>query len=517
MATHADTVRASITGFSPKLKVHSFELAVAVNAIPIIQLDVLPIEIPSSSKDKVTASAPDIDDITKLYSELMEKSIKNEATATITLKTLTKSENYEELHQEVILRNWVLTDVGLSTVNTVSAPILTVVFSHPVCKLDKTGSVYEVVQNKAALPDIYKRSSGSDIIKYMDDLYANFNNTVVYYPIATPLQGGSADSYQRKVKSLRDNLLKYKPSDFIEGNTGDALLFSKIIDGAEGMIKIALGPALAPMSFGPSTWQKIITEVCPTQLVQIIPTYDFPQLKLEPCSPWQHSTCTVNTKVIQAMDVVSIDPTPIIGTAVHKDALEDKYIQDANRDTKGKEDQEKIKDSTYAYYFPKRALADDIIGALLNIGENELLSSLLTCDLNANANKNTSSDNGATLEDSGTSLRASQHALASDAYAEAMFLINYRKNCRATVTAIPVFRDADGHMIYPGRVLAVKDNKSGAILFYGYITRILVRGSVDGGGITYIDLSHARPAKSKSTLVDEGTENPCYPTDISHL
>ena len=399
-----------------------------------------------------------------------------------------------------------------------AAPVLTVVFSHPVAKLDKTGSIYERVRNPERLPSMYRDTPGSDVIEYMDNLYDLFSaptsapTIVEYYPIASLSEGGPSPEFQNKIIELREKLSEHKPGKYIEGNTGDKLFLEYLKDDASGEIRASIGNIVAPKAFGKSTWQKLVTGVCSTQLAQIVPTYDKEKLLLEPCSPWQSPSYTLNTPIIQGMDMVSVDPAPIIGVAMEKDIIveERKYIHREHRNTKGATDKSKIKDYSYGFYFPDKALSSDVIGEISHLAENEIISSITINDLNANADPKIQAALGSTIEETKNSITDTTHMLFDEAYVNAMFLINYRKYCRASVTAIPIFKDSKGKTIYPGRVLTVVDKSTNEKLFNGYVTRLLIRGSMDGGGTTYIDLSHARPPYG-STLVEEGTENPCYP------
>jgi hypothetical protein len=84
MSNHIDTLTVEVADFEPKLYAQAFELNAAVNSIPSVSLNVLPIERPAPGDGKyVTASAPNIRDITRLYSRLLEMSLELDATATI--------------------------------------------------------------------------------------------------------------------------------------------------------------------------------------------------------------------------------------------------------------------------------------------------------------------------------------------------------------------------------------------------------------------------------------------------
>lgn len=514
MSNHVDTITVEVTDFEPKLYVQAFELNVAVNSIPCVSLNVLPVEPPAQGSGKyVTASAPGIRDITDLYSRLLEMSLGLDATATIKIRVETHQTGgarHLEENQEVELRDWILTDVGLSTVSAIDAPILTVVFCHPVVKLDRTGCIYEEVKNKKHLTRIFKTMDGNDPISYMDSLYKAYasGDAIKFYDIAPKNFGGPREEYQQKVRQFRTKaLLENLPGDYIEGNTG-GLFLAHVAPTYIGNIRIATGYTERPHAFCDSTWSRLVRSVCPSFLTHIVPTYDRPKLLMEPFSPWQERTRNIDVRVAMALDVVSADPAPIIGAAILKDAGSTQHVVSGNvREQTGNGKDEF--GYSHAFYFPERAMSPDVIGGILELGESRMVSYIVDIDRSSNATVSANAAKGKNLQDAGNSVTDERREHMDEAYVKAMFLINYRKNCKASVTTVPIFKDASGNMLYPGRVTTVHDDNEQ--LFHGYVIRMTVKGTAQGGGSTYLEMSHARPAKDGSTFVDEGTENPCYP------
>lgn len=514
MPTHVDTVLVEIEDFYPKLYVQSFELTAALNTIPSISLSVLPIEAPTRGDGQyVTATAPTVQDITSLYSDLLRLSLSLEATATIHIALHCHKPDLDEFMdieygQDVILEDWILTDVGLSTVTPSAAPVLTVIFSHPVVKLDRTGSIYETIKNKGNLAKTFKTLPGSEPIAYMDALYKVYSGggKLMFYDIAQKSLGGPRGIDKTKVQKFRSRLAEYPPGKYIEGHT-EKLFLANVAESLIGNIRMATGYMLMPQAFGESTWSRLVRTLGPSFLTQIVPTYDRPKLSLEPYSPWQYSSRTINTNVVEAIDMVSADPAPIIGTAVTKAADTSTHTVDgSNRAYTGS----KSYDYTHAFYFPENgaAKANDF-GEVMGLGEPRIVSYIIDMDRSANATVGGSGPKGPNLERAGNGVSDMQRETMNEAYAKAMFLINYRKGCRASVTTTLLFKDSAGLMLYPGRVLTVYDKSDQ--LFNGFITRITIKGSAEGGGSTAIEMSHARPPDPDSVLVEEGTENPCYP------
>lgn len=522
MKTHVDTMEVSISGGNlPRLGVQSFELHVAVNAIPAILLTLNPVEPPAEGGDgHITASAPNIEDLTRLYNQLLGYAAKLATTATIKLKLVRDPDDeaytVEEQDQEVTLEDWILTDVGLSSVESTSAPYLTATFSHPAVMLDKTGMIYEEVSNPAILPQEYKTADGTDLISFMDDMYQKYasGGDIEFYRLANEMQGGMSDKFIDKVMSFRtEDLEKHSPGVYIKDNTKDLFLASmkpQFID----IIKQSAGPLVCPEAFCGTTWNRLITAICPYFLTVVVPTYDKKRLLLEPNSPWQASLYKVNTPTASAVDMPPLDPCPIVGTAINKQAWATKHkVNSANDIPADKGDE--VATGTFSFYAPQKVLDNDVKGPILNIGEARLIANLVHLDAHQNVIQGGDAPKGKDPETAGGSVEDLDQVDMDTAYAEALFLMNYRKNCTSSVVLVPVFKDADHNMIYPGRVVTVNDTVTRKSLLYGYIVKMMVKGSKQGGCTTVLELTHVRPTEEdREIYVDEGTENPCYDSKI---
>lgn len=530
MVNHVDTMNAFLDtqedGFPKQLHIQSFELHLGVNAIPAVLLNVLPIDPPAGGDTHITASAPNIKDITKLYNELVGYAASLNYTATITLELIRGAEDtqdkvqeqLQELDQKVTLKHWILTDVGLSAVHATGAPYLTVTFCHPAVLLDKTGMIYEELANPRRLPKEFWNASGKDLIAFMDDMYEKFagGSELVFYQLANEMQGGMADKYIGKVESFRTEDLKmHRPGKYIKDNSGDlfmAYLKPDLLDH----IKQAAGPLVCPAAFCQTTWHRLITDICPYFLTSVIPTYDKDELLLEPNSPWQASVYTVNTPLVSSVDMPPLDPCPIVGTAINKQAWAVRHATNRATDTNADKKSEDVATGTFSFYFPEKVIEKGIKGQILNIGEAKLVANLMLFDQYQNVVRRGDAPKGKDLETAGNGIPDMDQVDMDTAYAEAMFLMNYRKNCKSSVALVPIFKDAGGKMIYPGRVITIYDTVTESELLYGYIVKMVVKGAKDGGCATMLELSHVRPTgKDREIYVEEGTENPCYPPEIN--
>lgn len=514
MSNHVDTVNVTVRGFGTELYVQSFELVVAVNTIPQINLNVLPIKSPKQGSGKyISASAPKIKDITALQKELIPHTLKLDRKATIEIEVVSKSDSEDEKNQKVTLRDWIFTDVGLSSIYGAGpAPVLTVTFCHPAVFLAYTGTIYEEIKNPLRLPEVFKGISGSDAISYTDNLYQVVagGSSIEFYDIASKNFGGPTERYKSRVEQFRKDLPKHPPGKYIEGNTGGKLFLENVSSMLTGNIKIATGNCVMPRPFGSSTWNRLISTICADYLATIAPIYDKDRLKLEPFSPWQSSIYNINLPVVEAVEAQIKDPFPILGAAARKEELVTYHvINDHVRDNKDKT--RNVEVFTSAFFFPKKALDEDTIGTILSLRESTVVANILSADRFANATIGHNGIVGGNLQDAGNGVLDRLQEDCDEAYTKAMYYIRYRAECKGVITTIPIFKDSGGNTIYPGRVLCL--NSSDGELIYGYLTRLTVSGTTEGGAHSRFELSHIRPCDASNGLyVEEGTENPCYPT-----
>lgn len=514
MSNHVDTIKVELSGLPVgEVYVENFELSVAIGSVPSISLSLLPIQPDKGGSGQfITASAPDIEEMSRLYTELMVEATSLDTPATVKLTVVSDDPDNpvlsEETGQTVTLENWILTDVGLSSLTAVAAPVLTIILHHPSVMLEKSGMIYEGVSNPLNLPKVYSECAGGGLIEFMDDLYAKYaagdvdSGDVTFFEIADTTFGGTSGEFKEKVRSLRKQLLaEFPPGRYINDRTG-GLFMTHICPYLEDSIKESVGSLASPRPFCNSTWERLISELCPYFTTTVVPTYTEEKLLLEPNSPWQKSSYKITTPLITTLDMSPHDPNPLIGAAINKAKWSSLKVVQAearnDEDNKGTP-----KSYAFSFYFPDKALGA-AYGDILNLGEARMIDNLIY--LEHTANKTNEPD----LQHAGNKAEDEDKANMDDAFAEAMYLINYRKNCRSTIITTPLFKDTSHEVIYPGRVLTVCDTKTGNDLLNGYIIRLSVRGSAAGGCSTIIDLSHVRPADGRSTFVDEGTENPCY-------
>ena len=498
-----DTVTASVEGIpGADLSVQALDLDLAVNAIPSVTLEILPVESKGGMGSKFTSvSTAKIQEVTDLYSRLSDMASTLQTKATIKAEVKLDCTDHP---QKLELKDWILVDVGLSSVTPRAAPVLNVTFQHPIVMLARTGFIYESLESD---PDEeLKMVEGDDVIEVMDDVYSKgAGDAFEYYEIAPASEEGLDDQYKKKITQFRRKLAEEKPGKYIKSNVSGFFL-QEVNDSLTDAMRFVTASMLMPMAFdGMSTWRRLIGTVCSDMQMMIVPTYDKDKLELEPHNPWQTASYMITSQFMTSVDMPPMDRYPLIGVAMDKRVFNGggNVHGGAARSSNG------TRSITQAFYVPEPALDGDMVGDIMPFSDSPYILSILDADIGANQNYH---GGGAQQnpQDMTNGVEPEDHAEMTLACAKGVFQSSYRAGCVAALTTIPMFTDYYGKAVYPGRVVNVQDEESGVTLFYGMITTMKVRLSANGGGSTYYGISHARPY-SGSQLIPEGTENPCYP------
>lgn len=495
MPQHVDKLDVSIRNFDgPELIAQGFELTAAVNAIPSILVNVLP--APSKS-GRTTASAPTFKDLTENFNIMSGLAAKSDSTADISI-SISSTDDFCG-SQRLDLKGWVLTDVGLSSVTTYSAPTMTAMFRHPIVRLSKSGEIYEIPL-ATGTDAMMRGASGDDIVSLMDSVYRIFADQVKYYGIDS---GQESRKYADTVRSFRKALSDPKnlPGTYLEC---DVPLFMEKIAGASGrkMLVDSLARMIKPFFGNSSTWTIILQAICSRCLMQLVPTYDLPKLRLEPLSPWQSAAYEIPETSIEAIDLPCMDPDPICGVAVQRSNVRGPAVQ--HRDTAKNRDANASDKYFHAFYFPPGVDPSSPQGRIEEIGPNWVISSMTRLDPPKSPKQHMS------MSTASNKISDAVKRRMEDAYSKAIFECLYRRGCASSVVTSLLFDGSGGKRLYPGRTLAVYETSNHDYLFRGYVSKITCRGSVDGSCTTQVEMINSRPAAPGSVLVEEGTENGCF-------
>lgn len=485
---HVDSVEVTVTGLDSEVQVQQFDLTVAVNDIPRITLEILPVE---AENGKTEASSPSFSEITKLYHKLFSKSLDLQQKATIRIKIDSKDEGCKK--QELELKDWILTDVGLSSVSTYAAPSLVAVLQHPIVSLTRTGTIYETPMNN--LDSIFMDLQSMDMVGLMDKVLTLMSSPAYpFYPLP------KTDSHD-KAKAFRTSLSSQKnlPGTYLKGSGG--LFLQQQAQLTIRLLKVALSKIMQPFRGSVSTWYTIISKVCPYCLMQVRPTYDQEKLSLEPLQPWYAKDAhKIDEHLIESIDLVARDPDPICGVSFERKFPGEPTF---NKTTLAWElvarQGTKTELSSYAFFIPDKVQPDSRkYGRIVDLGSNAVISMI----------KQLSGPVSSLKIDAYEKISSTGQLDMENAHAKAMFHALYRKNCRAAMTTTLMFKDSDGRMIYPGEILTI--SADGKDLFSGYLSRMTVSGSTTNGCLAKYEMNYARSADDKNLLVEGNTKNECF-------
>lgn len=497
--THVDSVSVSLDA-GLELAASQFELSLEVNSIPRITIELLPIE---AKKGSFGASAPTFGEITALYNKLssISKNLDNKANIKISV-TSYGSKNSE---QKIELKDWILSDVGLSSVTSYSAPTIAAIFNHPSYRLVRTGTIYEN-PNDSCLDIKLGSVSGGNIISLMDGVYKKFSSEILFYDIGKSVEHGKDVADVRQiVKKFRTDLAEANnlPGTYIDCSS--SLFLEKHFTGdKKALLVTALANIAQPFFASGSTWHRIVQSICPACLMHVVPTYTLGKLKLEPAEPWQNFSYEIPESCIESIELPPEDPDPLIGVAVQRDNMSPDPVSDDCTTRR-----EQPFSSKYAFYIPEGVNPESPQGRIEFIGD----STVITCIEQMNACPLSESASDDSTKHTRTLTKIEDLIGAEDNYAQAMFELLYRKNCTAAVTTTMMFNDSKGNVIHPGRTMRISEKSSASkVLFTGYLVKTFVRGAVGGPCVSIYTMTHTRPSGDarSSILIPDGASNPCY-------
>lgn len=502
MSQHVDTVFVSVSKFD--LEVQEFVLTAAVNEIPSIVLKCLPVDTP---KGQNGVSAPTVAELRKKYSQLLKASYPLDQEVTVDISVVGGPSSQQTCNQTVTLENWILSDVGLSTLTTTGAPVLLVVLKHRTVKMAHVGEIYEVPLLANQWDTVFQTMSSSDMVEFMTDVDQKVSGDIVpFYDLGSIEKEGSKVKEQvisfRK-KGIGNNL----PNKYLDGK-GGIFLDPCDLGPLKPLRNEALAKLMFPFDNSISLWNTVIGVICPHCLMQVRPTYNEKNLQLEPLRPWYPGPSglhTVKDDMIEAIELPGADPDPICGIAVQRDEILQQPTQHTGTDATRTADGEVAQPigNRHAFYIPDEVdPGNRQYGRLVTLRDNIVISALKQYDK--------ATGDGVVLDKVHAEGDNKKYVDPQEAYAKAMFKSLYRKNCTASVTTTLAFTDSDGKMIYPGERLNV--TAEGNDLFEGYVRRLTVTGSTRGGCRTKFDLAYIKSPEYDVFLVKDD-KNECYSND----
>ena len=483
-------VQATVAG--EYLNVSAATVTLGVNAIPQIELLCAPTLGAKASPLRPYVSRPTITEYADLYERLSDKA---EGKIEPGYVTMTINVNDGAEHEVINLNNWILVDVGMSSVSATAAPNLIVILQHPICKLTKVGSIYETPKSDFNTK-LKKAINPGPFTTIVRDVYNFVKNDVLFWPTAN----GIPPIYRHKLAEQ-----EHLPSTYLEDKTEKVFLQSYIV-GAEKRMAEAEARIALPDGNNTSTWDMLLKA---TGLLLISITQDqshnftTDKLLLEPTQPWQERTITLEEDWCFSTELVGRDPYKLAGVMVRKLGP---YTDEVNLGIL-KNGNVKINDPYMeVMYVPEPYKdPDKADGRIMKTSAPQLLDQCFRED--APFGGEISAAQCQLVE-----ARVNTYDAALEAYAHTVYDITACSMARSVANMALYFKDVSGNLILPGNTCSFQAD--GKELYYGYIEKVVHHLSVQGGNQTSITMSHVRPKPSymrdKQTIIPINEPNVAY-------
>lgn len=477
-----------------KLDVSEFTLSLGVNAIPKIELVCAPSQGGTATKLKPYVSSPTLKDYSKLYQDLSADAEGLDKTGTISISILARDEKADTIE----LKNWILSDVGMSSISATAAPHLVVILQHRICKLTKFGSIYETPRSnlQKTIADVVSGGNFTSIIKKVYDTVAKDSN-VLYYKVPN-----TAPSRWRG--KLGEN--EFQPGEYLVDTSNKPFPF--LVDPSEERrMAQAIAMTVIPIADGSSTWDMLLRSAGMLLLSVVQDSnnnYTQGKLVLEPTEPWKRKTITLSGDRSFSTDVFGYDPFKIAGVMARKlgpgsDPLTLGVLYNGNVTNT-----DEMSDVMYVPP-PCEDNPDVADGRIIKTSPPVLLDMMLRADAEFG-------EAISTMNIETSRIRQDNYNDALQRYCKAVYEITAASMSRATSRMVLNFHDKNDNLLLPGNTCSFDVDNSQ--LFYGYITNIVHHGAVSGGCSTTVQMSYVRPTENytikNQSAIQYGSKNAAY-------
>lgn len=462
------SVEATVAGYD--LAVQEATISLGVNAIPAVELMCAPSEA-NYSYDSPTVVKPTISQFAKMYREMSVLAEGLSETGQVDIQVTGDDKDSCQLN------NWILSGVGLSNASATSAPYLSVILQHPICKLTKAGSIYETPKgniNEKMRPEL----KGSNLIEIIDSAYK-------YMSGASDMFWPSPAGYDMAPK-FRQALAEYKPSDYLVWKGSNGIFLSGGKDsGLKGRMTLAIGESVFPDDSGSSTWDMLLRS-SGSLLVSITQddgnNYTKDKLVLEPTQPWKTASITIDEARCAWVELPGMDPFRLVGVMARKLGP---YADLPNQGFMPNGNPLEEKPTSEVMYAPVKnvEVAD---GRIVKTHAPAMLEAAFRMD----APYGNSVSQG-TIELS--KQMKDDYNSAIGKYCKAVYEITAASMIQAKAQMAVSFHSG-GKLLLPGNTCRFKTK--GQDLFYGYIRNVVHHVSTNGGNSTTVAMSYVRPEAS---------------------
>ncbi len=421
--------------------------------------------------------------------------------------------------QEILLKGWILTAVGIGNLTTTRGFQVKCSISHPVYNLSMhggfctnfnqslgleklIGSVKDPLSAGVAVYDKISKLSDANKLKFLsspDTIHPGGKN-------ATDIMK-EVNSVFGTIPKLLDQYLEWKPE---LGGGKNGIPFSKFLtSNMEKAAKKVMMETWIPVGTN-SVWDILIGSTCAEFDLTVIPDYTKDKLPITPYYPWLSATMELNEEDMFDITFPGTDPAPIYGLTSSPQMINtgNLYIGSFS----GTEGENLLDKASVLAYVP--SANSDINGKFFSGALPEWL--VAVCEEAPGfapqepkmtgfsgdhpGNTSGSGDN----EEMKKSNSFKMQCLAQE------FLKMYKKRLEATITCPLLFSRNGEDPFLPGKVLSIRTSK-GYILFEGYV--VSLTHSIDmesGGGATSFHLAYCRPEGGYPIVKEVMDKNPMY-------
>lgn len=487
------SVDANAAGY--KLGVSEATIVLGVNAIPRVELQCAPSMYARQTPLKPDVKTPTLKDYGEVYKKLsvLAEGLSKTGNATFTVK-----EDRGET-DTIKLSNWILTDVGMSSVSATAAPYMTVILQHPICKLTKVGSIYETPK---ALLNVKLAEENKDPVPFLEVVKRTYD----FVASSDELFWPPPNEYPKIFRhALSQN--DFNPNAYLRDDTGahgDTFLNNANVN--QERMSQAEASMVLPVEGGTSTWDMILSSAGHLLLSVVQDeacNYTKPKLVLEPTRPWKQSTIELGEDWCVTTDLPGSDPFKISGVMARKlGPYSEEVTLGILRNGNLNETESAASEVMYVPPPPREPKLAD--GRIMKTSSPALLEMTFRHDSPYGGAITTS--NVKDIAD-----RTKNYDDALKAYCKAVYEISTLSLCRATARMALYFHDVHGKLILPGNTCTFYAK---GVLYYGYIQKVAHHISSEGGCSTTIVMSHVRTDESYKingqTAIEYGAQNAAW-------
>lgn len=486
------SVDASVTG--QRLGVTGFTITLGVNAIPSIELQCAPSKTGNNTPLKPNVKRPRISDFSDLYRDLAVKAEGLNQTGQVTINIKDDLGHTDSIN----LKGWILAGAGLSSVSASAAPYLSVILQHPICKLTKVGSIYEIP--KSMIHDEMNKATkdASDFLEVVEAAYKCVREDVEFWP--------SPNDYPKKFREQL-GVGEFAPDKYLEfsGKNG-IFLGGGDNEDAKQRLAQAIGRLALPSNGGSSTWDMIVG-ASGTLLLSVTQNesnnYTKDKLVIEPTQPWKAASITLYDEECFWTEIPGMDPFRITGVVCRKLGP---YNDDVNLGlVRNGTPNQKAYPGGLVMYVPPGVDTEKADGRIMMTSAPSVLDAAFRRD----------AVYGEAISLGDTDMQKEAADNYNDIikkYCKAVYEITAASMIHAKAQMSMWFTDMDGKLILPGNTCRfVSEGKD---IYYGYIRQVVHSMSTSGGCSTTVAMSYVRPEASfkigGEVAIASGSMNAAY-------